>query len=1309
VNSFRYRSFLLCVLLVAAATGAVAQNYAFPAATPNTDVLCSLCPGRETLLTIGYPPVLRFVGRWADAEIEHDYQQNFRTARPKLARYVPGKNRLYTLLGSALAVYDADRFFARLSARPQEQMTPATLVPTAGGSGRNVAFFGPPEVFLWWDAFFYAENGGGWITPFEDGQERLWDFDWDDRGNVYLAYSTFGWGIVKDSGDNGGGWMQTVSQTVKVNSITPDHILAVKTSDGRYYAAVSDKTSPSTLQIWDTSNPAVPIKQPEITGRSFYLWAKDSTGSRVAITEYSGGLSIFTTDDFVRTGTPIIRFEAGGGGTFKLVTSDGTNFYAYGASGSGPFISVVSPSGNTYVEKRYPTNGYGVPQGMHYGDGYLAIFGVEIPPVGTWNIRVYKVGPGSLTEIPFEMPVPGSNGTRQQPFWSMYYGANAPQGYARPNYNLIMDATPVKVGSKINLVVSAYGLGDVWEIKAGDSLTARLTGSVETPNPHSAAAAGTGPFYGDRQSFTSSLASGNVANVTWDYGDNTSASSVTNGVVKHQYGGVTSLASLPLVRRATASNAVDLTMSDTVSVTLAAPQVGFQLANTTYLFRQPDASSTAPIVVGDSFFDASDGSVEGHYTDWVLDSASNKKLPSEAFGVGACGVHSLAFNTHYGPYSGTGSAITASSDLPLSISPFVYTVRPYVITVQEPGPATINDPNAVFTAAVRTAGAADLPSGVATPVTYKWEVIDASQTTILNAAGSATLGTIPSFSVPRTTFSTLGLRVRLSTTVAASAVPGTGCSSLASAVAQSSELNGPDPVIVKTGCSTVGSPCSFTVTSAKNPTLAGWSFAWTVNPTVTNSGTTAAVFSPQFTTTTDYSVGVTVTNGIGSKTATLSGQHIDKPLCSSAPDNINNAIGINNNNVPNPGDTVTFIMFPRGWTPSVECDKFAWTFGDGGTSTEMVPSHVYNTAGTYNVSLVLTGALATNTYTTTVTIGTSAPPPPPPPPNNGGCSAPQANSAYVAYTGPLSSCTAVAGACNTGELVQFGLWPDSGYSLSCGTTSILWNFGDGTFGSGLNPTHAYSGSGIFHAQATLSNGGGSFTYAHDVRVGTVANVCSTLTNQNVSIGLTGTGCTETSPSGTCKAQDLIAFRPVGTGYDFSCPATHTYDWDFGDGSSHSTAQSPSHSFAGPGTYNVKLLVSNGTSSATITRTLTLSSSGGVGGGPCGPMEADVNVYVSYFGDGCGPFSGNCSAKTDVAFGVTSRGYVFECAPHTYAWDFGDGTHSTDKAPTHRYTADGTYHVTVHLSNGSAAVDLTSTVKVVGAPPVAPRGGHAVRH
>lgn len=1309
MNSIRYR-LLFGVLLLVAASSAVAQNYPLPALTPNTDVPCTptSCPNyaRENLLTIGYPPVLSFVGRWADSESARDYQQSFRTARPRLARMVPGRHRLYTLIGSALAAYDIDNFFGRLSARPQAALTPATAIPTLGGNPRY-AEFGPPEVFLWWDAFFYAENGGGWITTIEDGIERLFDFDWDDRGNVYLAYSVFGWGMVKDNGEAGGGWFSSVAQAVRVNGFTPDHILSVKTGDGFYYSVVSDKTQPSLMQVWDVRDAAHPVKLPDISGRSFYLWAKDTTGSRIAIVESSGGFAVYTPEDFVRTGSPIVRFTAGGGGAFGMLTSDGTNFYAHGVSDSGPFIDVISPSGNTYVEKRFSSPGYSYAQGMHYGDGFLALYGSETPPVGAWNIRLYKVGAGTLTEIPFEMPVPGSNGSRQQTFWSMYYAGNAPAGYAHPYYNNFLDVVPYKSGSKLYLVVCDLGLGDVWEVKTGDPLTARLSATADTANPNSAAPTGSGPFYGDRQTFTSSLASGNSATIHWDFGDNTSDSSLTGGFVKHQYGGITSTTSLPLVRHVTAANTADTSITDSVTVTLAAPQPRFRVANSSFLFTQPDASSAAPIVAGDLFADASDGSVEGHYTGWTLDGTTTKKLPSDTFSVGSCGTHSLAFNTHYGPYSGTGSTLASTgSDLQLGISPFNYTVRPYVVTVQEPSPASVGDANAVFTASVRLAGANNLPAREGTATTYKWELVKDS-TVLATINGTATLGTIPAFSVPRTAFSTLGLRVRLTTSINEGAAP--GCSAFASSVVQSSLLNGPDPQIAKSGCATVGAPCSFTVTSVSNPSLAGWSFAWNSNPSVSSStGTTAAEFKPQFTTSTDYSVSVTATNGIGSTPVSLPGQHIDKPACSSAPDNINMAIGLGTNPPIAPGDTVSFLIFPRGWVPSAQCDSFTWTFDDGGSSsTDMQPTHTFSSARVYNVTLVLKGAQSTGTYTLAVTVGTTSGGPGNGGPGPGPCSAPQSDSAYMTYFGSTSSCTASAGACSPGETLQFDVRPNGAFNLACGTTIVSWAFGDGTFGSGASTTHVYGASGLYHAQVTVQNSGGQFAYPQDVQVGAAQQpkVCGTLTN-NVAIGFNGTNCTETG--GDCSA-GAVALRATSASYDFSCTATHTYDWDFGDGSAHSTAASPVHSY-GAGTYTAKLTVSNGSTSGTASKQFkVITTTGGGNPGSCGTIVPRTNVYIYYFGANCSVTGGTCNAATAVTFQLGASGYDLNCGTPSYSWDFGDHTGtSTEANPSHKYTANGVYTVKLTFSNGSQTTDITETVTVTGATPNAPRGGTAVR-
>ena len=55
--------------------------------------------------------------------------------------------------------------------------------------------------------------------------------------------------------------------------------------------------------------------------------------------------------------------------------------------------------------------------------------------------------------------------------------------------------------------------------------------------------------------------------------------------------------------------------------------------------------------------------------------------------------------------------------------------------------------------------------------------------------------------------------------------------------------------------------------------------------------------------------------------------------------------------------------------------NWSWDFGDGGTSTAQYPSHVYSTAGTYTVSLTVTGPGGTDVETQANLITVSAPPP----------------------------------------------------------------------------------------------------------------------------------------------------------------------------------------------------------------------------------------------------------------------------------------------------------------------------------------------
>src|SRR6185436_5085917 len=60
---------------------------------------------------------------------------------------------------------------------------------------------------------------------------------------------------------------------------------------------------------------------------------------------------------------------------------------------------------------------------------------------------------------------------------------------------------------------------------------------------------------------------------------------------------------------------------------------------------------------------------------------------------------------------------------------------------------------------------------------------------------------------------------------------------------------------------------------------------------------------------------------------------------------------------------------------STNATSWAWTFGDGGTSTAQNPSHTYVAAGSYTVALTATGPGGSNTNTKTNYITVNEPPP----------------------------------------------------------------------------------------------------------------------------------------------------------------------------------------------------------------------------------------------------------------------------------------------------------------------------------------------
>jgi PKD repeat protein len=130
--------------------------------------------------------------------------------------------------------------------------------------------------------------------------------------------------------------------------------------------------------------------------------------------------------------------------------------------------------------------------------------------------------------------------------------------------------------------------------------------------------------------------------------------------------------------------------------------------------------------------------------------------------------------------------------------------------------------------------------------------------------------------------------------------------------------------------------------------------------------------------------------------------------------------------------------------------SWQWDFGDGATSSERNPSHVYGASGRYEVRLLVTdddGAADTRTRTAEPE---AAPPPPPPPPP------PEPNDPPDADFGLRCSgltCT----------------FTDKSKDGDGSVVSWSWSFGDGNTSSERNPVHTYAGSGRFDVLLTVTD------------------------------------------------------------------------------------------------------------------------------------------------------------------------------------------------------------------------------------------------
>ncbi|MBV9962127.1 MAG: PKD domain-containing protein, partial [Parafilimonas sp.] len=374
-----------------------------------------------------------------------------------------------------------------------------------------------------------------------------------------------------------------------------------------------------------------------------------------------------------------------------------------------------------------------------------------------------------------------------------------------------------------------------------------------------------------------------------------------------------------------------------------------------------------------------------------------------------------------------------------------------------------------------------------------------------------------------------------------------------------------------------------------------------------------------------------------------------------------------------------------------------WDFGDGNTDTGVQVTHIYNNAGTYQVTLSADFGGCKDTIRKTIKTG-------------------QKPQAAFTITGKRATCIYP-------QTIQFT-------DESTEATSYKWFFGDGDTSNQKNPAHTYNAAGDYTVELIVYN----------------SNGCSdTLIKTNlIQLGPPQIQGIKNFPYEACAPQTLLLSPEIISGNSIAL-----YQWDFGDGTT-SNDSVPTHTYINTGVYNIKLIV---VTAEGCSDTLFMPNAVSLGKAPKPKFTADplnvcagtsvqftdksiglVTDWLWLFGDGTSSTqqdpshyysdTGYQSVTLIVSqYGcydtLTLKKYIYvnppvakfnsfsECdnpfkytftdksiKPQTWHWDFGDGNTSNKQSPSHRYAGEGFYQVTLTVTNGSCTDIRHDSINVI---------------
>lgn len=383
------------------------------------------------------------------------------------------------------------------------------------------------------------------------------------------------------------------------------------------------------------------------------------------------------------------------------------------------------------------------------------------------------------------------------------------------------------------------------------------------------------------------------------------------------------------------------------------------------------------------------------------------------------------------------------------------------------------------------------------------------------------------------------------------------------------------------------------------------------------------------------------------------------------------------------GRTIIFTNSTSG------ASSFRWDFGDGRTSTATNPTYTYSQDGTYTVLLEIESDCGSVTKEFVISILS--------PPEAGftavqrtGCApltvdftstaggtissilwlfpggepatSTQANPSVTYPTGgnyPVTlivSNAAGADSLRRTDYVQVQHLPMPSFNVEfvdhltvtfANTTlygqSYEWDFGDGTNSGMNNPVHTYNTDGSYTVTLIAFNECGSQTFTKAVAAGS-------------------------PPTPLFTSDRAIGCAPLTVKFvDRSVGVVENWFWSFPGGDpATSTLQNPIVRYEQGGTYPVSLTVGNSVDSIT----LTLEDFIQVNPRPVAEFEYEI-----------------------IEAGLISFTNLSQNATQ-YSWNFGDGSTSTEENPTHEFTRNGFFSVTLNALNGSCATSTSQSILIM---------------